>query len=350
MRRRYTRWLAWAAIPVLLVVADLAYWSYASRQLQAGFQAWLAQQRAAGWTIRTGPLHAGGWPVAATLRTGEVSVTDGAAGAHGGLRWHSQHLLLRVPLLHPQTLTAYAGGLQHVQLADGPVIPFTAERLRAVVPLDTPSPGDRLHIRADGLRAGVPAGGQLADLAVGRLNATLAMDPTAGPDAAAASFAVSGSDMSLPPNLHWALGAQIARVSLQGTLSGPLRPAPDLAGRAAAWQQAGGALRLQHFGLHWGPLDLTGAGTVSLDGRLQPTATATLRIAGYAATLDRLARENVLSHPAVTAAKAVLSLMAQPAGNAAADTVQVPVTLQDGTLSVQRMPLLRVPPLDWPAS
>ena len=65
MRRKY--WIILAAIPVLLVGADLAYWEIASARVGAGLQAWIDARRTEGWEIKMGRPSTGGWPQAATV-------------------------------------------------------------------------------------------------------------------------------------------------------------------------------------------------------------------------------------------------------------------------------------------
>jgi hypothetical protein len=98
----------------------------------------------------------------------------------------------------------------------------------------------------------------------------------------------------------------------------------------------------------WGPLNLDGSATVALDEHMQPMGAGTARIAGYAATLDALVATHVINARAALAAKAVLGLMARTPADGGAPVVEVPLTLQDGALSVGRIPLGRMPELSWP--
>jgi hypothetical protein len=62
--------------------------------------------------------------------------------------------------------------------------------------------------------------------------------------------------------------------------------------------------------------------------------------------LDALAEARLIAPRAATAAKAVLALLQrpQPDGKPA---VQLPLTLQDRTLALGRIPLARLPELIW---
>ena len=68
----------------------------------------------------------------------------------------------------------------------------------------------------------------------------------------------------------------------------------------------------------------------------------------YAETLDALAAHGVVSRSAATAAKAVLSLLANNPENGGPPDVDVPLKLKYRTLSMRQVPLVRLPELDWP--
>ena len=59
-------------------------------------------------------------------------------------------------------------------------------------------------------------------------------------------------------------------------------------------------------------------------------------------------RTGAISRSGATAAKAVLSLLASSPENGGPPSVDVPLTLKYGTLSMRQVPLVRLPELDWP--
>ncbi|HET8996278.1 MAG TPA: DUF2125 domain-containing protein [Acetobacteraceae bacterium] len=346
--RRGFRWrslgLSAFALLVLLAAGDAVYWRIVAGQLDSGFRAWIAAQRAAGWTVRGTPPRFGGWPLAATLTTTRISLSGGKLDFPGGMDWDAGRLVLRVALLHPEQLQAIPSGVQHLRLGTGPAIPFTAGTMQAVVPLQPDQPPRTVILHATDLRAGLAGGG--STFTIGRLQAQLDSQPSAAKPAL--GFAIQATSLALPGQYRWALGPSIEAVTLDGTLTGPFPATPDLTARATAWRDGGGALELRRLHLNWGPLSLTANARLGLDQQLQPAGHAEARVAGYDATLDALATAGALSPSAALAAKAVLSLMAQPAANGKPAEVDVPLRLQNGTLFMQTMPLVRLPVLDWP--
>ncbi len=135
---------------------------------------------------------------------------------------------------------------------------------------------------------------------------------------------------------------------MDGALNGPVPVGRTPAERAAAWRDGGGSLEVRHLALVWGPLDLTGSATLALDEQLQPMGAASARVVGYAETLDSLAAHAAISRSAATAAKAVLSLLANSPDDGSPPDVEVPLTLQYRTLSMRQVPLVRLPEIEWP--
>jgi hypothetical protein len=162
-------------------------------------------------------------------------------------------------------------------------------------------------------------------------------------------FSITAENITLPFPTKWPLGSSVASLSLEGSLDGPIPPPADPGSFLAAWRDAGGSLEVQKFSILWGPLSLTAAATLALDDQLQPMGAGTSRITGYDATLDALAGNGVLTRSAATAAKAVLSLMANAHTGGESAEVDVPLTLQYRTLSMRQVPLIRFPELDWPS-
>lgn len=187
-------------------------------------------------------------------------------------------------------------------------------------------------------------------MTLGSLTAHLVLHPGAGRNQPALSLAAAVDDIVLPQRVNWPLGPHVRALSVDGTLDGPLSDASTLTQRATDWRDGGGAIHLQHIALHWGALNLAAHTTIRLDQQLQPTVTATAQVSGYAPTLDVLARDGVISNAAAISAKAMLSLLASTPSGGGASEVEVPLSLQNGTVAMHQIPLLRVPQLDWPPS
>jgi hypothetical protein len=352
------RWVWLLGVLVLLLGAHAAYWRIVSARLAAGYDAWAAAQRAAGWTVNSGTPVIGGWPLAATLTLPEVFIAaphpTPAAGLAGDLTWSTDHLTLRVALLRPTLLEVLSTGLQRLRLGEGPEIPYTADVLRIDIPLDPDGPAT-VDLVGNDLRIGLPVAPGAA--------ASAEADPVAGltigllkghADLPAAplpvGFLLAAEAVGLPPRALPAvtdgLGSRISSVSIEGSLTGPWPGVADPAAQARAWRVAGGALRIGRLALGWGPLGLSLTARLTLDGELQPAGTGEAHVIGFARTLDALAASHAIGTHAALAGKALLGLIAQPAGGQT-DAVDLPLTVQDRMLSIRTVPLLRLPALEW---
>jgi hypothetical protein len=345
MRRRRKFWIILLAVPVLLLAADTICWRIAAGRLQQGFAGWVADRRAEGWIESNAPTRIGGWPLAATLTVPTMSLAGSGPGLPGGVGWSGEKLVLRVAVTRPDVLEIEPAGRQQLRLPGWPDIPYTADRLRLTLPLQMSSSPAFIQAEAANLRADTQAGPTTARGL--QLHLDLNPDARAGEPGLAVSLQVA--EAQPPPGIVRPLGPSIANLDVDAVLSGPF-PARGgrLAEQAAGWRDGGGSLEIRHLSLAWGPLQLTGSATLALDDQLQPMGAGNARIIGYAETLDALAAHSMISRSAATAAKAVLSLLADAPDDGSRPEVEVPVTLQYRTLSMRQVPLLRLPELDWP--
>ena len=345
MRRGRRLWIILLATPFVLLAAVTVYWWIVVSNLEHGFGAWEAAQRAAGWTEQHGPAVRSGWPLAATLTIPAMSLTGGNPGIPGGLAWTADLLVLRVALLQPESLEIMPEGRQRLRLAAYPEIPFAAARLRVMLPLPAAPWPSSTDLVVDNLIADTPIGG---DASVQSLRLHLDFSPDAQSGDPAVAFSLKAETISPPSGIVRPFGPHIANLEVDGTLSGPVPDGHTLAAQATAWRDGGGSLEIQHLAVVWGPLDLTASATLALDDQLQPMGAGSARLVGYAETLDALAAHAAISRSAATATKAVLSLLAHNPEDGSPPDVEVPLTLQYRTLSMRQVPLVRLPEVDWP--
>ncbi len=348
VRRLLTGALASLAV---LAAADTGLWVFATTRLESELAAWQASRRAAGWTASSGRPNRSGWPLAAAITVPDTVLSGGDADLPGGLSWQAAQAVLSVTVLHPWRLTIRFPGQQHLRLATFPDIGFTAEQFDLVLPLSTSgndpaAPLPMGDLSAAGLRATLPTGA----LGIAALALHAATRPAATRGEAALNVTGSAQGITLPPlpgGRPWPPGPDIAAASFDAALTGPLPGPGPVAARAASWRDGGGTLVVRHLLLRWGPLDLSGSATMTLDNHLQPAGAATATLAGYDATLDAIASSGALAPRAVQAIKAVLAILARPAQGGPRQ-VELPVTLRDRTLAAGAFPLLRLPEFLWP--
>lgn len=330
-------------VAVLLLIGGgvTGYWYVVCRRLEDGFATW-ARAQAPAWRVHATATRFAGWPIAAILVVPNVRISGGEGIIPGGMSWRAESMRLVVRLLQPEVLNICPEGEQRIGPAVGPGLPYHTAQTRIWLRLWPDTTPRHIQLASVALRAD-------GEFAIGEIHARVALDPSAAAAQPAIDVRLDAERIDLPRAVNWPLGRQLSDFSLDGAIEGPLPPAHDFTDEAKAWRDGGGAVALRRVALRWGPLDGRLVAQVALDGALQPMAHGRAVVTGYAATLDVLAARRVISDDAALAAKGVLSLLAVTPDDGGAPQVDVPFELRDRLLSIHGIPLVKVPPAEWPA-
>jgi hypothetical protein len=182
-----------------------------------------------------------------------------------------------------------------------------------------------------------------ASLAGLDVNLRLPADPGAG--APAAELWIAVDQLTLPEALNPPLGDTVEFAFLDLALYGRIPPGP-LKLSLDEWRRAGGTVEIRRAEAKWGPLGTEGEGTLALDSRLQPMGAFTARLSGYGPALDNLVEAEWVRPTEAAAAKVVLNIIAKPGADGVSE-VKVPLTVQDGLVSVGPAQLMALPPVRW---
>jgi hypothetical protein len=132
---------------------------------------------------------------------------------------------------------------------------------------------------------------------------------------------------------------------LAGQVKGPLPIAP-LPAALAAWSKDGGRIELTAFNADWeAATQLSGDGTVALDEQLQPVAAFSAVVRGYNEAVDAAVARGFMTPAQATAAKFWLAARAEKDERGL--KVKLPLTVQDGFLSMGPVKLAQVPRIVW---
>ena len=346
-------WIGLLALPVLLAGGHYAYWRISAERLEQGVAIWLAQRQRAGWSTDNGTPVRGGYPLSATLTVPLVRLHADPAEMPGGVTWNAERVVLRIKLTKPRLLQVNAEGAQSLRLTDGTDIPFRADRLRLVFPLDPGFPRwSELTIAQ--LRAGMPVGDTAVGLTVQAFRAQGDLRPAAPQGEAAITFALRAEAIRLPANVNWPLGPDIARIDLNGTVGGPLPRAGTPMQAASQWRDGGGTIEVAALALEWGKLMVNASATLALDEQLQPMGTGAARVQGHTEALDALVTAGTLTQNAAQMVRTMIALFAPPKTATASQPgtddgeVEIPFSLQNRRLFTRQLPLGRLPLLEWP--
>jgi hypothetical protein len=351
-RRGRRRLLVGAAVGLVALGAGHAVlWRATAAELERGWQSWVGLRRAQGWRVEHAPPVRGGWPLAATLTLDRLRMDGAAATLPGGAALAADRVVLRVVLPRLDRLHVDLPGQQRLRLGEAE-FPFTADTLSVLLPLEPGTPPSAAEAVAERLRIGTPAGG--IEVRSARLSVEGSASATEAEAALTLTLAAEGVELpsgSVPTtSVGTPFGRLVESVSAELAVSGPLPPGRVPSARAEAWRDGGGTLELRALALRWGPVGAAAAATLAFDEGLQPMGAGTLRLTGAAQALDALAEAGLVGRRAAGTARSVLPLLSRPSAENGQPEIEVPVTLEDRTLALARIPVLRLAPLAWPAA
>lgn len=348
-RGKAGRRLALLALLVLVALGagHAVLWRHMANQLERGFATWAQIRRAQGWRIEHAPPMRGGWPLSATLTLPNLRIEGGHATIPGGIGFLAERVVLRVTLPRLDRLLVEMPAAQRLRIGDQDW-PFVADSLVARLPLEQGTPPSGAELAAERLRVGTASGAlelRSAHLALQSSSSATEGEPALQLTASAENIDLPGSPAGTAGTVF---GRRIAAVTADMALTGPVPSGRVPSVRAEAWRDGGGTLELHSLTLRWGPVGAAAAATLALDEALQPMGAGTLRVTGAAEALDALAEAGIVGRRAASTARTVLPLLSRQPADGGPPEIEVPVTLEDRTLMVARIPVMRLAPLIWP--
>ncbi|MBL6935550.1 MAG: DUF2125 domain-containing protein [Alphaproteobacteria bacterium] len=351
----------------LLAGAYSGWWMVLASGLRDGVAAWAGERRALGHEVTHGDLDVAGFPLSLRLRLGEASYVlnpqgVGWAWRGGGLGvtvspWDPGHFEFSIHGVHRLTYASGDGGWRTATLSMG-----EGGEAGGMVGLDGAGLPWAGFLDAEGLEVKLREDG--ATVALRRFHFDLRKHPpgemvdgeAAGGDGEAGlipaheaaflqvAFILEG--LRLPEETTQPFGPEVdlvqGRIDLLGAPPrGPARAA------AQAWRDNGGTVELGGFALRWDGLDVSGEGTLALDGELQPTGAMTLSVQGFGTVIDTLVAKGVIQPGPAATARTILGLMAKTPEDGGAPVLKAPLSVQKRKLFVGPVRLMELPALVW---
>jgi len=326
--------LAAAALLLVAIGGYSLWWVQLAHSLRDGALRWVEARNASGWSIATGDIGIGGYPLAIRLTLPQPSATD-----PGGNRWQGPPIIVTITPWAPNRPHLDASGHHVVTPAGAPPLVLSADSVTADLVLDTSGVVDSVNL---GIANASAEGAEL-----GRLSATLRRLAPGKVDYTAASLGLSAEleKLVLPDFPHMVLGHSLMHAKLEARVMGSI-PAGPLKPALAAWSGDGGIVQIDGLTLDWPPLGLSGKGTLALDRDMQPILASTCTLRGLFDAIDALTRAGTVRAKDAGLAKIVLGLLTRPAADGVPE-LTVPLTVQTHTLYVGPAALLKIPPLNW---
>ena len=345
-RRRALRGVGLTLLAILLLagVAQGLGWLWLTGAMTVGFSDWVAQQRARGWEVEHGLPERGGWPLTARLTVPDIRIAGWTSALPRGFIWEARQLDLTIAAPWLDRLVLTAQGPQRIR-AGTLSLPYTAARLQAVVPLEHGPQPRTSELILEGLRAETPNGPLTAGIFHARAT------PGGGDGEPHLALQIDARQVGLPdlPDLA-AFGREVESATVNAMLIAPPPPPMPMTprDRAEAWHASSATLDLRQMLLRWGPLAGDLRMVLRLDAALQPVGQGQLTLEHPAQVVASLATAGLITPRAAMTAGAVLGMVARVPEGGGAPRVEVPVGVEDGTITLARIPLLRLRPITWP--
>lgn len=337
------------AIGVLVVaVAGYTWWWFeAASQVQRGFARWADARRATGWTVDY-VLSVSGYPFALIATIDQPRIV----AESGKWRWQGPRIVSRAAPWRVSEVTVEFPGTHVIALpATGPEMTVTANKANGAADvsvagaienitaeirdatLKSPELGsfhaDRIALRA----SQAPPGAQME-----------AGSPTPPPGPA---VVLEIARLVLPDAARGALGQTVERATLNAQLTGRIPPGRKLAEAITAWRDDGGTLEIRELSGIWGPLTIAAAGTLALDGNMQPQGALNARARGFNETVDALVKSGLVRPRVGATVKLGLGVLAKQPQGGGPPEITVPITAQNSWIYLGPVGLLPIPTLVW---
>lgn len=333
-------------IPLVILLVPLGlyggYWLFLAQTAAAQLADWTEAQRQQGIKIDYQGPASHGFPLRVGLRISDIRIE--VPGDGGVLTWKAPSLSVETLPWRPTVYEWQAPGPHEIANTRG--LQARIKGLEGWTILEG-SGSPQISVRMDDLRAS--ANGR--QFGAARINGDLI--PAQAQDTSASAttddrFKLDLKDGYFPQGVS-PLGPKLERLiielqpteNLQQALSSGTWPQSML-----EWRDRGGVLEVRRLnGVH-GPLGLDGDGTLSIDPAGQPEGAFALRVTGFAQTIEALRRARVISNGVATSAQLVTrALASEDTANGA--VLKLPLAVQEQTLSIGPLSLLRLPRVRW---
>ncbi|MGZ9112640.1 MAG: DUF2125 domain-containing protein, partial [Rhodoplanes sp.] len=309
-------------------------------RLEAGVQQWIAERREQGYDVGYAAIERGGFP-----RWARVVVTNPAVAMPANaapLAWSAIRLVVGVDPFHPRRLYIDSPGAHALGVGKGAdQMRYEAEagQFTVVQDIGKAAPASMINVR-DLLLKPRAGDGSGHDSETREALTIARLDVSGGSGRAV----INAADIALPRGPDLPLGHVVESLAAEATLQGELalQPWPEALFR---WRDAGGVLDVTALEARYGPLALSGSGTVALDEAGQPIAAFAARVLGLFPAIDLLRAHGHMGRGEAVAAKLALGVLAGSSGEQA--PLDLPLTLQDRVLSVGPVALMPVPEVRW---
>jgi hypothetical protein len=168
--------------------------------------------------------------------------------------------------------------------------------------------------------------------------------PTVGIGSAYA-LKIKSNEIHFAKFLKFPLGHDISQLSSDLRVTGFFGPKANIKS-LDKWRDSGGIIEVRAFKTNYGLLMIDAVGTVALDKKLQPIAAMSAKFKGLFSTINRLKETGYIRPSDEALVRVILGIFSTRVGNGRR-SISLPITLQDGQLSIGPASLMKVPLIVW---
>jgi hypothetical protein len=344
------RWIIGGVVVLALAAGYTGYWFWLAETFERNLTLWVEQQRAMGYRVSYSTSEPSGFPLAAEIQLSDVTIE---AASYAATPWRTSAPSVELRIAPWQPLALRVGdGLNttsyHVEWsANGRDFELSGAGIETTIGLSTQGKpptiafaAERLEWQQDKRRIATAH----------RVEGKIAMYEVSTPVDPSIEFSIEAFQLNLligsAPQQRT---KEVYSPWLQGRLVGTV-PAAPLRPALSAWSQQGGYLDLMNISAD--PADgfpprFRGSASIALDSQLQPivAGTVTVRDYAYVRAIDRAVADAHMTPAQGTAAKLWLSAKAEKDNGGL--KVTLPLTIQDGFVSMGPIKLARMPRIEW---
>lgn len=339
-----TFFIAVSAAFLALAFLGWSLWSFAAMRYRAVIDAWVEENRAAGYQISYDDRQTFGFPRHIVMRLHGVRWKDA-----DGVDFRAEKLdIAATPWLWTRFDIRFKGNASvAAALGQGErTALLSAQSGRATVEVSSDGLWRSVKIALEDARGGI---GPDYIYRAERLEATATRPATPPKDHTQASLDVTAKadKITLPDAMPQPFGAKADEAAVAFKIMGAM-PDPRDRQQVTAWNDQSGIIEFETLNLTWGDLVLTSKGTVGFDEDLQPQGAFAGTIANPEKTMDVLKAHGFVDARDAGMLASAMKLFAKPAGRGDKGGMEFPVTLQLGGLFFGPVRICTFPEIDWP--
>ena len=330
-------------LAVLLGAVYTGYWFWLARTVQENLALWVDQQRTMGYGFSYAAAEPGGYPFSIRVALSRVEI-DSSSG-QSPWRFSTASKILSIAPWAPLSIRIVDGDesapCNASWVAGGRDYALSMDGMDLAIRLS--NDGALPAIRLSGKSAAVTEEGRQI-LGLSQPSGSVDFLPAQSDTQSSAQFQLSahGADFAPPSD---ATVVETSDLLVAGQVKGPM-PLMPLPSALAAWSSAGGHVELTQFNANWqAATTVSGDGTVALDQRLQPVGAFSAVVRGYNEAVDAAVARGVMTPAQGTAVKLWLNARAEKDERGL--KVKLPLTIQDGFVSMGPIKLAQVPRIAW---